>query len=129
MRRLSAAVAALLLSTATYANAIAFKTGSGLNGRITVYPDFHICVDVWSDLPFTAVVAGGGELQGPGTQLGTVRYAQPFTGNADVHFCIPGSYANAAVGEAKFVLEIYTDTATYHEVQQCTVANGVVSCH
>ena len=79
---------------------------------------------------FVGQFVGVGELQGPGTQVGTVRGAIPIvvTSGSSWSGCIPGSYAGATAGEAKFTLSGNSKNGDYLAVVQCAVTNGHQTC-
>lgn len=128
----TASVAATLTAATPPAGAVGAAVG--LNGGITVSDDFTTCATL--SFPTRTTIVGQltavGEVQGPGTRVGTVRGAIPIvvTNDDEWYGCIPGAYTNATVGELKATL---TATAAAGgelvDVKQCAiVASGPATC-
>ncbi|MDQ1712386.1 MAG: hypothetical protein QOE45_1836 [Frankiaceae bacterium] len=129
------AILGLLLAAATIpagaqpASAFAFKS-AGVTGGITVSADFTACATVTFSGGGTIVgeFSAVGELQGPGTKVGTVRGSLPILATGSWSGCIPGAYTGATVGDGKFALDVHSTTDDYFEVQQCVVNRGALTC-
>ncbi|HVF03588.1 MAG TPA: hypothetical protein VNA20_01990 [Frankiaceae bacterium] len=121
--------AAAIMTTTTPASAVRFS--AGLSGSISVGPDFGACATVTAPSPWDTIVGSftaAGEMQGPGTRVGTVRYAEPFVAQGYWSGCIDGAYLGATAGEAKYVLHAHRIGGEFAEVQHCVVNRGVVTC-
>lgn len=127
-------VAAVLIAAGTLATttpASGVRISAGLSGSISVGPDFGACANVTAPSPYDVIVGSFtavGEMQGPGTRVGTVRYSVPFVAYGSWSTCIGGAYLGATAGEAKYALHAVRIGGEYAEVQQCFVNRGVVNC-
>jgi hypothetical protein len=124
--------AAAVVATATFAQpASALRlAGPGVTGGITVNPDFTACATVTfaSGGLMVGEFAAVGEMQGPGTKVGTVRGAVPIVAAGTWSGCIPGAYSGATVGDGKFTLNVHGATEDFAEVQQCVINLGALTC-
>lgn len=131
MVRSCVAAAVLAASVcATTAPAGAIGLGLGLAGTVAVGPDLGACATVTG--PAGSTIVGSftavGQVQGPGTRFGTIRYTTPFVATSSWSGCAPGAYPGATAGEAKYVLHAHSTAGDYVEVKQCVVNRGVVTC-
>lgn len=113
--------------------ASALGVGLLATGDITPDDSLGACATVTFPSSTTAVgqFTGVGEVQGPGTKVGTIRGAIPIIINRGTSWsgCIPGAYAGATAGEAKFTLTASgANGGEIVYVVQCTVTNGTVTC-
>lgn len=134
-KRRSALLALLALPALLFPTTPASAIGVGVfaSGSITVDSSLGACATVTFPVATTAVgeFSGVGEVQGPGTKVGTVRGVIPFVINRGTSWsgCISGAYAGATAGEAKFTLTASgANGGEIVYVVQCTVTNGTVSC-
>jgi hypothetical protein len=132
-------IAAGMLITAMVFGAAPAASAAGAallaGGDIAVGDDLGGCATV--SFPTNTTFAGQftavGEVQGPGTRVGTIRGAIPFanvkaTGNS-WSGCISGAYAGATAGEVKYTLTASgANGGEIVYVVQCAVTNGTVSC-
>lgn len=109
--------------------------GIGVFATGTITPDSALgaCASVTFPVSTTAVgeFSAVGEVQGPGTKVGTIRGAIPIVINRGSSWngCIPGAYSGATTGEAKYTLTASgANGGEIVYVVQCTVTNGHVSC-
>jgi hypothetical protein len=132
MRKALAGLAILGATIPATQPAFAIAVGTtGVSGGITVSSDFTVC----AELTFASggLVVGEfsavGEMQGPGTKVGTVRSAEPILStNGHWSSCISGAYLGATVGDAKITLVASSATSDYVEVKQCVINFGALTC-
>lgn len=124
------AIASSYSPAALPASAVAYKTSGSVSGGLTVHADFTVCASLtFASGTFTGVFAAVGQMQGPGTKVGTVRAAVPVLGTWGTWYdCIPGAYHGATAGEAKFVLIAAGSAGEYIEVQECVINGGAITC-
>lgn len=113
--------------------ASAIGVGVFANGSITPDSALGACASVTFPVNTTAVgeFSAVGEVQGPGTKVGTIRGAIPIVINRGTSWsgCIAGAYSGATAGEAKYTLTASgANGGEIIYVVQCTVTNGTVSC-
>lgn len=132
MRRFVAVVIVGALGGTHPATALEFKTGrNGVGGTLNVAPNLGVCGTL-SFPPgerFVGELTAIGYLEGPGTQVATIRAVIPITDDDGAwSACISGGYPGATVGEGKFTLTGQSGTNDYTNVQQCVVRNGSLTC-
>lgn len=126
-------VAATVLAVSTIvapAPASGLAIPLGLTGHVWVGNDLESCPHV-SGPPGATIVGtytAVGTMQGPGTRAGTVRWWEPFVATGSWGTCVPGAYAGATAGEAKFVLHAHSSFGDFVAVVQCVVNRGAVTC-
>ena len=126
---------ALALSAAVLPMSSASAVGVGVfaTGSITVDAALNGCATVTFpvETTFTGSFSAVGQVQGPGTRLGTVRGSIPFVvqGAKDWTGCIAGAYAGATSGGATYALHASgLNGGDVIYVVQCAVTNGQVAC-
>lgn len=112
------------------AHAISFKTGPAVSGSLEISTSFGACGTLTfpPGETFVGQLVAFGHLEGPGTQVGTVRAAIPIVAIGSWQGCIPGSYPNATVGDGKFALTGQSSQNDYTNVKQCVVDHGTLTC-
>ena len=122
--------AALVSASLFSAPAGAVGVDAGITGDIAVDRDFSSCVTLaWSGGTVTGVFVAVGEVQGPGTKAGTFHHAVPFAASySPMTICRPGAYEGAIAGEGRYVLMAQGAGGGHVNIEQCTVALGVVTC-
>lgn len=132
MRRLIVAIVTTAVAAITTAPASAFEVDAapGVSATLDVRPDFTVCatVAVEDATAFVGELSAVGQLQGPGTRVGTVRGATPVAGSGTWSDCISGSYEGATVGDGKFSLAVHSDHGDFAIVKQCVVNRGALTC-
>lgn len=136
-KRIAIVAAALALGVLALPSGPASAVGVGVlaNGNISVGGDLGACASVTFPVNTTFVgeFSAVGEVQGPGTKVGTVRGVIPFASPKPItnswSGCIPGAYSGATAGEAKYTLTASgANGGEVVYVVQCAVSNGNVTC-
>lgn len=131
MRKALLAGAAMVALAVGAVPASATGFDAGISGTVTVAGDLSACATVTA--PRGVAVAGefsaAGEMQGPGTQVGTIHNAKPVvTTSGTWTGCIDGGYFGATAGEAKYTLVVGSAGGSHVTVTQCTIALGRLTC-
>ena len=122
------AVASLSALVTPDAGAIGFTT-AGADGGIEVDPGLGACG--WLEFPgqtFVGEFTALAYVQGPGTKAGVVRGVIPVVGYGYWSGCIPGAYYGATLGEGKYTLNAAAATNQVHQIKECVVLAGALTC-
>lgn len=130
MRARTVVAAALAATAVSVAPASAIEYDAGISGNITVYPDLSACATLsWPGGPVVGQFVAVGEVQGPGTKVGTVRSAVPVASSSGWwSSCVSGAYFGATAGEGKYTLSASGVGGDHVTVKQCTVTFGTLTC-